>query len=476
MASAVEQAVALKNDGNKAFAGHDWLKAIELYTKAIELNDKEPTFYLNRAQANIKSEAYGYAIQDATKAIELNPNLVKAYFRRAVAYAAILKPKDALGDFKECVRLDPSNKDAKVKLAECQKIVRQLNFFAAIELQDEPSAAEGLDLDSMVIEPDYDGVKLGDEMTQEFVDDMIERFKNGKKIHKKYVYQIVIAVKKIVYDEATMVEMKIPDDVQLTVCGDTHGQYFDLLELFRLNGRPTDKHWYLFNGDFVDRGSWSSEIALLLYAYKWLRPNGLYLNRGNHETDDMNKVYGFEGECKAKYNERVFKLFSESFSALPLATLIGDKYLVLHGGLFSDDNVTLDDIRKLNRHAQRQPGQAGLMMEMLWTDPQTAPGRGPSKRGVGMQFGPDVTKRFCDKNGLDAIIRSHEVRMDGYEEEHDGKCITVFSAPKYCDQTENRGAYINVGPDYKLQFNQFDAVPHPNIKPMAYAQSSLMSM
>lgn len=179
----------------------------------------------------------------------------------------------------------------------------------------------------------------------------------------------------------------------------------------------------------------------------------------------------------------IFKLFSESFSALPLATLIGKKYFVLHGGLFSDDNVTLDDIRKLNRHKQRQPGQAGLMMEMLWTDPQTAPGRGPSKRGVGMQFGPDVTKRFCEKNGLEAIIRSHEVRMDGYEEEHDGKCITgkrfgvlllsrnanvlsVFSAPKYCDMTENKGAYINIGPEYKLDFHQFDAVPHPDIRPM----------
>lgn len=101
-----------------------------------------------------------------------------------------------------------------------------------------------------------------------------------------------------------------------------------------------------------------------------------------------------------------------------------------------------------------------------------------------MQFGPDVTKRFCDNNGLEAIIRSHEVRMEGYEEEHDGKCITgmllgdlsilrvltklctVFSAPKYCDSTENKGAYINIGPDYKLQFHKFDAVPHPNIKPM----------
>lgn len=476
MTSAADQAVALKNDGNKAFAAHDWGKAVELYTKAIELNDQEPTFYTNRAQAHIKSEAFGYAIADATKAIELNPKFIKAYYRRATAFAAILRPKDAVKDFKECVRIDPANNDAKLKLADCQKIVRQLNFFAAIEVGDEPSAAEGLDIESMVVEPDYDGVKLeGNAMTQEFIDDMIERFKNGKKIHKKYVYQILVAVKKIVYDEATMVEVKIPEDVKFTVCGDTHGQYFDLMELFRLNGRPEEKHWYLFNGDFVDRGSWSTEIALLLYAYKWLRPQGMYLNRGNHETDDMNKVYGFEGECKAKYNERVFKLFSESFSALPLATLVGEKYLVLHGGLFSDDNVSLDDIRKLNRHAQRQPGQSGLMMEMLWTDPQTAPGRGPSKRGVGMQFGPDVTKRFCEKNGLEAIIRSHEVRMDGYEEEHDGKCITVFSAPKYCDQTENRGAYINITPEYKLNFHQFDAVPHPNIRPMAYANSSVMS-
>lgn len=229
---------------------------------------------------------------------------LKAYFRRGLALAAIPKPKDALKDFKECVKLDPANKDAKLKLEECKKIVRKLEFFAAIEVGDEPSAAEGLDLDSMVVEPDYDGVRLGKEMTQEFIDDMTERFKSGKKIHRKYVYQIILTVKDIVYNEPTMVEMEIPEDVTLTVCGDTHGQYFDLMELWRLNGKPNDKHYYLFNGDFVDRGSWSTEIALLLYAYKWLRPNAFFINRGNHETDDMNRIYGFEGECKAKYNER----------------------------------------------------------------------------------------------------------------------------------------------------------------------------
>ncbi|KAK4203693.1 putative serine/threonine-protein phosphatase 5 [Triangularia verruculosa] len=475
MATPEEQAVALKNQGNKAFAAHDWPTAIDFYSKAIELNDKEPTFWSNRAQAYMKTEAYGYAIRDATKAIELNPGMIKAYYRRATAYVAILKPKEAVKDFQTCVKIDPGNKDAKLKLVECQKAVRQLAFFEAIEVGDEPSVADGLDVDSMHVEDSYDGVRLGSEMTQEFIDDMTERFKDGKTIHKKYVYQIVIAVKKLVYDEPTMVEVEIPEDVELTVCGDTHGQYFDLMELFRINGTPNDKHWYLFNGDFVDRGSWSTEIALLLYANKWLRPKNFFINRGNHETDDMNRVYGFEGECKAKYNERIFKLFSESFSALPLATLIGKKFFVLHGGLFSDDSVTLDDIRKLDRHKQRQPGQSGLMMEMLWTDPQPEPGRGPSKRGVGMQFGPDVTKRFCEKNGLEAVIRSHEVRMAGYEEEHDGKCITVFSAPKYCDMTENKGAFINIGPDLKLRFTQFDAVPHPNIRPMAYANSSMMS-
>jgi len=473
---ASEAAIAEKNKGNEAFKGKDWPAAIAHYTKAIELSPSEPSFYTNRAQANIKLEAYGYAIADATKALEIDPQFVKAFYRRAVANTAILRHSDAISDWKVVVRKNPADKVAKAQYDACQKLVKRDAFLKAIEVSDAPSAAEGLDLASMAVEDAYDGVRLKDEMTQEFVDDMIERFKNGKKIHKKYVFQIILAVKQMVYDEPTMVEMHIEKDQKLTVCGDTHGQYFDLLEIFRLNGFPTPKHAYLFNGDFVDRGSWSCEIALLLYSYKWLFPKTFFLNRGNHETDDMNRAYGFEGECKHKYNERTFKLFSESFSALPLATLIGDKFLTLHGGLFSDDNTSLDDIRKLNRHNQRQPGQSGLMMEMLWTDPQTAPGRGPSKRGVGMQFGPDITKRFCEKNGLEAIIRSHEVRMEGYEVEHDGRCITVFSAPRYCDSTENKGAYINIESDYKLQFNKFEAVPHPDIKPMAYANNGMSSM
>jgi serine/threonine-protein phosphatase 5 len=140
-----------------------------------------------------------------------------------------LKSRDALRDFRTVVKKAPNDKDAKLKLAECEKIVKRVEFFRAIEVGDEPSAAEGLDLDSMVVDADYDGARLEKEMTPEFIADMLDRFKNGKKLHKKYVYQIVLAVKNIVYDEATMVEMEIEDDAQLTVCGDTHGWLICLL-------------------------------------------------------------------------------------------------------------------------------------------------------------------------------------------------------------------------------------------------------
>lgn len=123
------------------------------------------------------------------------------------------------------VRKEPGNRDAKIKLAECEKLVRRLEFEKAIEIGDPPSAFEGLDIDSMAVDASYDGVRIENEMTQEFIDDMIERFKNGKKIHRKYVFQIIKAVKDLVYAEPTMVEVGVEQDRRLTVCGDTHGEF-----------------------------------------------------------------------------------------------------------------------------------------------------------------------------------------------------------------------------------------------------------
>lgn len=79
--------------------------------------------------------------------------------------------------------------------------------------------------------------------------------------------------------------------------------------------------------------------------------------------------------------------------------------------------------------------------------------------GCGLQFGPDVTKSFLERNGLNVLVRSHEVKHEGYEVMHDGKCITIFSAPNYCDSVGNKGAYILVTPDCNYTFHQFEAVP-----------------
>lgn len=83
--------------------------------------------------------------------------------------------------------------------------------------------------------------------------------------------------------------------------------------------------------------------------------------------------------------------------------------LVMHGGLFSKDDIKLEDIKAVDRN--RQPPEEGIMCELLWSDPQPMYGRSPSKRGVGCQFGPDVTRRFLENNGLEYVIRSHEVKV-----------------------------------------------------------------
>jgi serine/threonine-protein phosphatase 5 len=109
-------------------------------------------------------------------------------------------------------------------------------------------------------------------------------------------------------------------------------------------------------------------------------------------------MYGFEGEVVHKYSKKVFELFTEIFCYLPLAAVLNKRVLVVHGGLFSKDGVTLDEIRKIERF--RQPPDEGLMCELMWSDPQPFPGRSPNKRGVGIAFGPDVTHQFLKENGL----------------------------------------------------------------------------
>ncbi|KAL3875067.1 hypothetical protein ACJMK2_038005 [Sinanodonta woodiana] len=414
----------------------DYNQAITFYTQAIDLDPTVAAYYGNRSFAYLRTECFGYALADANKALEIDPKYIKAYYRRASSYMALGKFKLALKDFETVTKVHPSDKDAKAKYTECNKIVKRIAFEKAIAVDDHKSVLDSIDIETMAIDDDYDGPKLEDGVvTLQFVKDLLKTFKEQKKLHRKYAYQILLRVREIFMKQPSLVDITIPDGKKFTVCGDIHGQYYDLLNIFELNGIPSESNPYLFNGDFVDRGSFSVECILVLFSFKVLYPDHFYMARGNHESATMNQMYGFEGEVKSKYpltitfTAQMADLFTEVFNWLPLAHCINNKILVMHGGLFRDDNVTLDDIRKVDRH--RQPPEEGVMCELLWSDPQPQCGRSQSKRGVGTQFGPDVTKRFLQKNKLDYIIRSHEVKNDGYEVSHDGKCITVFSAPNY---------------------------------------------
>ncbi|KAI3852420.1 hypothetical protein MKW92_030217 [Papaver armeniacum] len=471
----IKRAEELKVLANEAFKGNKYNQAIDLYTQAIEINSQNGVYYANRAFAHTKLEEYGSAIQDATKAIEVDPKYSKGYYRRGAAYLAMGKFKDALKDFQQVKKICPNDPDATKKLKECEKAVMKLKFEEAIAVHgsEKHSVAESIDFHTIEVEPQYTGARIeGEVVTLDFVKKMLDDFKNQKSLHRRYAYQIVLQTRELLRALPSLVDVSIAEGKHFTVCGDVHGQFYDLLNIFELNGLPSEDNPYLFNGDFVDRGSFSLEVILTLFAFKCMSPSGIHLARGNHESKNMNKIYGFEGEVKSKLSEAFIELFAEVFCCLPLAHVLNGKVFIVHGGLFSVDGVKLSDIKKIDRFCE--PPEEGLMCELLWSDPQPLPGRGPSKRGVGLSFGGDVTKRFLQENNLDLVVRSHEVKDEGYEIEHDGKLITVFSAPNYCDQMGNKGAYIRFeAPDMKPNIVTFSSVPHPDVKPMAYANNFL---
>lgn len=491
---AEEKAMELKDKGNKELLSGHFLQAIKFYSDALEYRPTNAIILSNRAQAFIKVENYGLALSDADLAIESDPQYAKAYYRRASANYALNHFKKARVDFRAVCKLKPKDKDARAKLSACEKAIREEAFAKAIEAEQTAPLSSTYKVDSIDISPtSYSGPHPSPEglltdmdaeaalfepgkLPRDFVLDCLKHFKDQKQLHKRYVARLLISCKNYFETLESLIEVPIPKnppahdkDAQprVTVCGDTHGQFYDVLNIFDINGYPDSDNVYCFNGDFVDRGSFSVEVILCYLLFKLSDPDCIHLTRGNHETKNMNKIYGFEGEVKAKYDEKIFALFLEVFEWLPLAAVIGQKIFLTHGGLPVDQTVMLDDIRRIKRGTE--PPEKGLMSDLLWSDPQPFPGKSPSKRGVGFAFGPDITAAFLERNGLTLLVRSHEVKEEGYLVEHGGKTITVFSAPNYCDTMGNKGAFIHFDESLKPVFTKFESVPHPDVKPMAYA-------
>ncbi|KAL7673172.1 hypothetical protein ACOME3_008040 [Neoechinorhynchus agilis] len=288
--------------------------------------------------------------------------------------------------------------------------------------------------------------------TNKCLDQWIAQLSECKPLKEKQVKSLCDLAKEILTHESNVQEVRCP----VTVCGDVHGQFHDLMELFRIGGRAPDTN-YLFMGDYVDRGYYSVETVSLLVALKVRYPSRVTILRGNHESRQITQVYGFYDECLRKYgNANVWKHFTELFDYLPLTALVENQIFCLHGGL-SPSVDTLDHIRAIDR-VQEVPHE-GPMCDLLWSDPDDRGGWGISPRGAGYTFGQDISQTFNHQNGLSLVSRAHQLVMEGYNWCHEKNVVTVFSAPNYCYRCGNQAAIMELDDTLAYTFLQFDPAP-----------------
>merc|ERR1719284_2150608 len=191
------------------------------------------------------------------------------------------------------------------------------------------------------------------------IDNCIERIKNREILSEKELRIVCEKVKELLIEESNVQPVNSP----VTICGDIHGQFFDLLELFKIGGELPGTN-YIFIGDFVDRGYNSVETSELLLCLKVKYPSHITLLRGNHESRQITQVYGFYDECLRKYgNANPWKYCTEIFDYLTLSAIVENSIFCVHGGL-SPDIKLLDQIRTIQR-VQEIPRRGSLRRPCL---------------------------------------------------------------------------------------------------------------
>ena len=284
------------------------------------------------------------------------------------------------------------------------------------------------------------------------LDKQIEKVSDEVPLTEPEIKVLVEKAKEVLAKEDNVQPVSAP----VTICGDVHGQFHDLLELFTIGGKCPDTN-YLFMGDYVDRGYHSIETLCLLLLLKIRYPTRIYLTRGNHESTEITQLYGFYDECVQKFgNANVWKMFTELFNYLPISAIVNNKIFCLHGGL-SPDIETIDEIRKIDR--RRDVPSSGAMCDLLWSDPEERLGWGVSPRGAGYIFGSDISKKFTQRNNLMMVNRAHQLVMKGYNWSHENLVCTLFSAPNYCYRCGNQAGIMEVDENMKFNIQQFDPNP-----------------
>ena len=316
----------------------------------------------------------------------------------------------------------------------------------------------------------YNGLRLGEHFEENDFKAMFHDFRKKRKIHAKYAIKIFDETLKLLKKLPNIQEFDLKSD-NCVVVGDLHGHFDDLVSILCRFNIPGKSHYFVFNGDWVDRGSDQIEVILTIFYAFILYPNRVILNRGNHEDPQQNSHWMYSPclkETTDKYFDNfasiVYQKLDEVFSNLPLACIINNsaqnqRIFVVHGGI--NKNLDLKVINQLDRTLFSTVCRPNIssknkleikhvmdVQDMLWSDPypsdeEDSTGERDNKlRNIGKHFGSDVTKAFLSKHGLTMIIRSHECKNFGYKLMHDNKLMTVFSASNY--NHDNDGSIIRI--------------------------------
>jgi len=264
------------------------------------------------------------------------------------------------------------------------------------------------------------------------------------------VYAICEKARAVFTEQDMLLDLEAP----ISLCGDIHGQFHDLLRIFENAGYPPVSN-YLFLGDYVDRGKKSLETILLLFALKIKYPENFFLLRGNHESPSICRIYGFYDECKQRYNVKLWRTFCDVFNWLPASAIIDNRVICMHGGLsqamLEQGSTVAEKVLAIQRPAEI-PDQ-GFLCDLLWSDPgHECQGFGPNDRGVSVSFGPDVVTHFLNTENMDLVVRAHQVVEDGYEFFCGRQLVTIFSAPNYCGEFDNAAAILTIDENLVCSF------------------------
>ncbi|OHT00762.1 Ser/Thr protein phosphatase [Tritrichomonas foetus] len=300
-----------------------------------------------------------------------------------------------------------------------------------------------------------------DQTQQELLQEIFTAVEGGNHLKETTIVQLMRILKDILYQECNVLELSAP----IRICGDIHGQLFDLFKLFEKAGEgdlsKEITHNYLFLGDYVDRGYYSLETFAYLAALKVKYQQKIFLLRGNHESRQVNMQYGFYNDCLQVYGHAgVWSLCNEIFDLLPIAAIVGQKIFCVHGGL-SKDIKLVEQLDLLPRRTDL-PSQ-GPLCDLCWSDPEeTISEWCANKRGAGWLFGKPQVEEFLNLNNLTHVCRSHQLAMDGYQKYFDNKLTTVWSAPNYMYRAGNKATFMDVDENCntdKSTMVEFDAHP-----------------